>query len=67
MFFKINFKKITKFEYHPLKKRSDGVLVISEQDFCEMILAYAGLSNAVTKKTKKRIAKLYNSDSQVRK
>jgi len=32
-----------------------------------MILAYAGLNSVVTKKTKKRIAKLYNSGSQVSK
>ena len=53
------------FDYHDLKTRNDGVVVISEQNFCEMILAYAGLGTAISKKTKKRIAKLYDNNSLV--
>lgn len=49
------------FEFHKLKKRSnDGTLIISETIFCEMIMAYAGMSSAALKKTKKRIAHLYD-------
>ena len=58
---------ISKFEYHNLKTRHDDIVVINEQHFCDTILAYAGFSSAQQKKTKKRLAKLYDHNSPVRK
>ncbi len=47
------------------EERKTGKNVISEESFCEMILAYAGFSSSKTKKILKRISKIYGSNSKV--
>lgn len=45
------------------QKNKNGDQVISENTFCEMILAYAGFSSGKTKKIMKRIEKIYDENN----
>ena len=52
-----------KFELCGPKARDDGVQVISELAFSEVILAYAGLNSQKNKKLLKNISKIYNNEN----
>jgi Ca2+-binding EF-hand superfamily protein len=52
------------FNYTSRHVRKDGVKIIREVEFCEMILAYAGLPNSKTKKMLKHISSIYSNNEE---
>ena len=62
--FKRKFQNL-QFEYCETRVKEDGTVYITEESFCEAILAYAGFNGAKTKKILKRINRAYGDDSTV--